>query len=122
MRVAHARAEAQGTSFFYDRRVLRASQQNILYPHIMCLFVVPTVFFLLDSTTILDTFSKDTNWNQIKPLCSPPRGWTFWPVSYTTSRHTLAVLNLVRNDATFLFIGFLGLVVDLTMLRVCSAI
>ena len=46
-----------------------------------------SVNFLFDSATIPDTFSTDADWNQIKLLCTPPRGWTVWPSGYTTSHH-----------------------------------
>ena len=68
--------------------IVRASQQNILYPHIMSLLgVSDSVYFLFDSATITDTFSTDADWNQIKPLCTPLRGWTIWPSGHTTSHH-----------------------------------
>ena len=50
--------------------------------HTSCLFLVFRFFhFLFESTTTLDTFSKDGVWNQIKLLCTPPGGWpllAFW--------------------------------------------
>ena len=45
-----------------------------------------SILFLFDATTILDTFSRDVDWNQTDPLCTPPRGWTDWPSGYRTSR------------------------------------
>ena len=92
---------AQGTSFFYDQRVLRASQQNILFPHIMSLLGSDSVYFLFDSTTIPDTFSTNADWNQIKPLCTPPRGWTVWPSGHTTSHH-IPSESFVKNQISCL--------------------
>ena len=72
---------------FYDRRVLRTSQQNILSAHHASPWCSCPVCFLFDSTTVLDTISRDADWNQINPLCTPPRGWTVWSSGNTTSRH-----------------------------------
>ena len=40
-----------------------------------------SILFLFDATFILDTFSRDADWNQTDPLCTPPRGWTVRPLA-----------------------------------------
>ena len=72
---------------FFMIDVSCASQQNILYPHIMSLFGVPTLSTSCSTPPPSQTPSPQTDRNQIKPLCTPPRGWAVWPSGYTTTHH-----------------------------------
>ena len=93
---------SKGSSFFYDRLVLRASQQNILSAHVSP-WCSCSVYFLFDSTTILDPFSRDADWKQIKPLCTPPRGWTVWPSGCTTSYHNMQSQRCISSVWTLIW-------------------
>ena len=93
---------SQGSSFFYDRLVLRASQQNILSAHVSP-WCSCSVYFLFDSTTILDPFSRDADWNQIKPPCAPPRGWTVWPSGCTTPYHNMQSKRCISSVWTLIW-------------------
>ena len=67
---------AQGTSYFlWSTCLARIPTEHSLSTHHVSPWCSDSVYFLFDSTTIPDTFSTDADWNQIKPLHTPPRGW-----------------------------------------------
>ena len=79
---------AQGTNFsLWSTCLARIPTKHSLSTHHVSPWCSDSVYFLFDSATIPDTFSTDADWNQIKPSCTPPRGWTVWPSGHTTSHH-----------------------------------
>ena len=75
---------------------------NILSAHVSP-WCSRSVYSLFDSTTILDPFSRDADWKQIKPLCTPPRGWTVWPSGCTTSYHNMQSQRWVSSVWTLIW-------------------
>ena len=93
---------SQGSSFFYDRLVLR-TPTKFFHPHMSLLGVPALSTYFFDSTTILDPFSRDADWKQIKPPYTPPRGWTVWPSGCTTSYHNMQSQRWVSSVWTLIW-------------------
>ena len=93
---------SQGPSFFYDRLVLRIPTKHSIRTCLSLVFLLCLLTFF-DSSTILDPFSRDADWKQIKPPYTPPRGWTVWPSGCTTSYHNMQSQRWVSSVWTLIW-------------------
>ena len=72
-----------------NRCFLRAFSKNISSARHVALGCSMLFFILFDTSTDLDTFSSDADWNQTKPVRDFLVGWTVWPSGRPHSNHSL---------------------------------
>ena len=94
----YVRVAQANTGWTCETNHLRAFSKSISSTHHVSPGCSKFFFLLFDTSTDVDTFASDADWNQTKPMRDSALGWTVWPSGRPHSTHRLWAQLLHRRQ------------------------